>query len=996
MKRNFIILSLMIACFIVGNVNGGEITPSLRSNMPTEGKSKVIIRMKEQIDARIISKSMPTNLKKAEKTEMLMKTMEAYSVSSQTDIISTMKSQELSSEISNIKQYWISNVIVCEASSYAIEQLASREDVEYIGIDVETQLDGATEATTESPKAATTIASHLNVVKALEANEYGYEGKDVIVAVIDTGINYNHKDLKDAMWTDPEFPNHGYDFRNGDIDPMDDNGHGTHCAGIIAGNGTAGTRTGVATKVKLMALKTSNAAGNMEQTDVWDAIEFAAKKKASIISFSGGWVAKANPDRVTWRSIMENLQDLNVLFVVAAGNEGGEMGTYPIPNNVRTPGDCPAAWLHPEQEGKGLTTGVFTVGATNVAGNQIITSSSKGPSTWKNVSDYSDYPYKPGTGLIKPDIAAPGENVLSCNYKNNSGYMALTGTSMATPCVAGIAALILSKNPELTPAEVVQCISESAVKLSPKFNTSSGAGCANALASVLYAKSNNFNCKQIAINETKGYKDGKINIGDEFALDLTFENKTDAAISNIAVKLSALTTNVNLSSSDNVLNIEKIEAKSTIELKNSFNITLNKGVKIGDIITFAIEATSGESKWANSFNFVVSGALLEFADIAISDEEGNGNGVIEKGETGTLVFAINNKGNNTAHNVTAILTTDSKYISITEDPKPSNTNIEREETFTSKIKVADEIPTLYYANMVLQLTGDNIDTLQKYRVNIGKTGVLIVDQTNDNISATRLAAGIQQKGDISYELTHNLPKELSNYESVWYLSGVYPNNSLISSSESQLLDEYLNTGGKLYLEGGNVWWSGTDISVISKFNINAKADDGGTIGIINGITGTFTADKAFAYTMNFRSIDKLEAIAPAYAILENADPKFTTTIAYENDTYKTIGSSIEIGGLLAENNSIIDDYFKFFDIKVIPVGVNNLNASDETQIIIYPNPSTGEFAIRGEFESYEVVNMQGKTIFTSNTTQTPRLTPGIYLIKVKADNTIITKKLIIK
>ena len=106
-----------------------------------------------------------------------------------------------------------------------------------------------------------------------------------------------------------------------------------------------------------------------------------------------------------------------------------------------------------------------------------------GPCTWQD-TEFGDYAYDPGIGLIRPDVCAPGESIKSLDYLSNSGYKSMTGTSQATPCVAGIAALMLSKNPELSPADICRILEETSVKLTPTKSNLTGVGRVDALAAI--------------------------------------------------------------------------------------------------------------------------------------------------------------------------------------------------------------------------------------------------------------------------------------------------------------------------------------------------------------------------------------------------------------------------------------------------------------------------------------------------------------------------------
>lgn len=287
----------------------------------------------------------------------------------------------------------------------------------------------------------------------------GYDGTGVVVAIIDTGVNYNHVDLADHMWNGgSQYPHHGYDFVNNDNDPMDDVDHGSHCAGIVAGDGTSGTHTGIAPNATIMALKVLDADGSGTSTDIQDAMQFAMQHDADVVSMSLGGSGQSG--NRTYRQIFVNMMNASVVAAVAAGNDGEDYSTYAVPVNVGSPGNCPPPWHNPDQTLTGGHSAVVTVGASN-RNDCKSTFSSFGPVTWYTGSSwsgdgYEDYRYQANSstniGLIKPDVIAPGTDITSSSNTDNTGFNIMPGTSMATPCVAGMMALMLQANPNLTPA----------------------------------------------------------------------------------------------------------------------------------------------------------------------------------------------------------------------------------------------------------------------------------------------------------------------------------------------------------------------------------------------------------------------------------------------------------------------------------------------------------------------------------------------------------------
>lgn len=235
----------------------------------------------------------------------------------------------------------------------------------------------------------------------------------VIVGVIDTGIDYNHEDLRANIWRNPgEIPNnnidddnngyvddyYGWDFYYNNKDPFDDNRHGTHVAGTIGavGNNARGV-VGVNWNVSLMALKFLNAEGEGSTSDAIEAIVYAVDMGAHILnnSWGGGGFSKALEDAIIYA------RDRGVLFIAAAGNDSKNTDLDPnYPSNYEVE-------------------------------NVISTAASTDKDRLAAFSNY---------GETTVDLAAPGEFIYST--VPNERYASLSGTSMATPHVAGAAALI--------------------------------------------------------------------------------------------------------------------------------------------------------------------------------------------------------------------------------------------------------------------------------------------------------------------------------------------------------------------------------------------------------------------------------------------------------------------------------------------------------------------------------------------------------------------------
>ncbi len=188
---------------------------------------------------------------------------------------------------------------------------------------------------TYTPKVGTP-GNDINIEKAWDRIT---DCSSVVVAVVDSGVNYNQGDLAGNMWNGgTTYPNHGYNYVNGNNDPMDLEGHGTHVAGIIgaAGNNSEGT-TGVCWKASIMAVRVADSTGDATTANILQGVNFAVAKGAKVINMSigvGGAFDQAYSDAIT------NAQTNDVVVVVSAGNEASnnDGGTTPVyPCNFSNP-----------------------------------------------------------------------------------------------------------------------------------------------------------------------------------------------------------------------------------------------------------------------------------------------------------------------------------------------------------------------------------------------------------------------------------------------------------------------------------------------------------------------------------------------------------------------------------------------------------------------------------------------------------------------------------
>jgi|GEM_PF-559962 len=294
-------------------------------------------------------------------------------------------------------KFHIINGVAAELPESAIEALSKHKDIEFIELDsIVYALDQET-------------SWGVTKVKALDVHPIT-KGSGIKIAVIDSGIDYNHPDLKDNY-------RGGYDFVNSDNDPKDDYGHGTKCAGVIASIDNSYGVLGVAPESSIYSLKVLGSDGMGYSSRTIRAIEWAVDHDIDIISMSLGGSTGSD----TYRQAVDNAYNAGVLLVASAGNSGSSAS-----DNVKYPAKFDS---------------VIAVSATTQS-DYIASFSSVGPAV---------------------ELAAPGYYIRTTTM--GSGYASFSGTSAAAPFVSGVAALMMAANPTMTNAEIRDLMHQNAIDL---------------------------------------------------------------------------------------------------------------------------------------------------------------------------------------------------------------------------------------------------------------------------------------------------------------------------------------------------------------------------------------------------------------------------------------------------------------------------------------------------------------------------------------------------
>jgi len=436
-----LLLSLILSLFQLPALAAVEkIHPRVRAAMAKGDFVQILIKLSLQEDpqeaALAALDQLPAGTQPVQRKlaagQAVLDALQSTATSSQKQLLSLLETAVQNGLAREIRSFFIVNIIYAEVHPTLVSSLARRRDV--AAILPNTAVGKADGAVTETDFSLNQDWN-LEDIGVFAVHKSGITGSGVVVGIIDTGVDWNHPDLE-RRWrgynpAGPANPSlNWYDAVNGLSMPYDDDGHGTHVAGIIAGeNGT-----GVAPGASWIAAKAFDEFG--EANSAW--LISAGEYMLAPLDASGNPCPDMAPDIINnswgmdsgfdewYRPMVQAWRAAGILPIFAAGNGSGA-GSIFVPAN------------YPE---------VLAVAAVNTDNRRSIFSG-EGPA--------------PYLEIYKPDLAAPGENIFST--RAGGGYSLMSGTSVAAPHVTGIAALLLSQDPNLTPETLEAVFKQTALPL---------------------------------------------------------------------------------------------------------------------------------------------------------------------------------------------------------------------------------------------------------------------------------------------------------------------------------------------------------------------------------------------------------------------------------------------------------------------------------------------------------------------------------------------------
>ena len=417
-----------------------------------------------------------------------------------------------------------------------------------------------------------------------------------------------------------------------------------------------------------------------------------------------------------------------------------------------------------------------------------------------------------------------------------------------------------------------------------------------------------------AVDDSAGDGDGSVDFGEAIDLDITLQNVgVDTALGATAA-LSSSDPYVTLV--DDSHSYGDIPAGGELSSGWTYKFIVSPDCPDGHSIFFdLLVSDSGRETWESRFVIGVRAPDVGLESFDVDDSSGNGNGILDAGETVSIIVTVVNGGSEDASEAVGNLISADPYITILSGtssfgtvPGPGSAS---NEANPFVVHAQESTPTSHMVDFTFDFSsqGGLYATASDFLLMVGHPEILILDLDGALASGPTMLSLLEEMGR-AVDYATDFSVSFDGYRTIFVLLGIYTwygreeekgsgegRSHALGESEALLLADFLDQGGSIYMEGGDTWAFDTQTSLHPYFHIDGLTDGAGDTDIIHGVAETFTEGMVFNYSGTNDYMDHLQAVEGAVDVFFNEAPSYTNGIAYDSGTYRTIGTSFEFGGL---------------------------------------------------------------------------------------------------
>jgi len=528
--------------------------------------------------------------------------------------------------------------------------------------------------------------------------------------------------------------------------------------------------------------------------------------------------------------------------------------------------------------------------------------------------------------------------------------------------------------------------------------------------------------ESVDLNDVAGNGDGLMDYGESISLSVSMQNIGAIQAENVMVTLS--TENPFITITDNAENFGSINPGNIVSMENCFAFDVDYLIPDNENIFFEISASDGTDTWTSDIVIKSHAPVLGFVGFDILDPNGNNDGSIDPGETVDILITVENSGSSDAMDALGELMCSDSYTTINNTSQnfgvlSANSQSSQTYSVTSDISTPEGHQVDFEFN--LEAEGEIGFNTDFYTI-IGKFTALVLDLDPSNYSGPAIYETFENM-EITVDYTTTFPDDLGVYKNIFATLGLHYQNYELTQDQGQKLKDYLLEGGNIYLEGRVTWKSDPQTAVHPMFNIEVVDYSMFVIENVLGVDGSITSGMFYPYEgVNPVNNYSVEPIGSAFSIFTTDVQEHGCGVAYNEGTYRTIGTTIEFGKLVEGSfpntrNELMQRYLNWFDGTMTRIDSWDNYSGTDMDIEFAPNPfnrsTSAVFTLgKNDIVTINIYNIQGekiKTIMekTKLNSGTHRIlwdgsndngnsvSPGIYFGVLQTTNKISTEKIIL-